>query len=181
MNLRLIKNPDETKKLSYQIARVVYAETSASSLTAVEALVSMINNSSRVTGRSFAQIISDTDMFESLNETSVRHEMLSVPPLSRGFQMRLRVVGRMLMVCRICVVAQHDFITAMQIQIGRVHVDIYWMLMNCCFIYRWKQKMNRFYKGGFLSGYRTYIMSSVGILSAIAAYVVGDSDIFITL
>ncbi len=41
--------------------------------------------------------------------------------------------------------------------------------------------MNRFYKGGFLSGYRTYIMSSVGILSAIAAYVVGDSDIFITL
>ena len=97
MNLRLIKNPDETKKLSYQIARVVYAETSASSLTAVEALVSMINNASRASGRSFAQIISDTDMFESLNETSVRHEMLSVPPLSRGFQMCLRVVGRMLM------------------------------------------------------------------------------------
>ena len=96
MNLRLIKNPDETKKLSYQIARVVYAETSASSLPAVEALVSMINNASRATGKSIAQIISDTDMFESLNKTSVRHGMLSVPPTSRGFQMCLRVVGRML-------------------------------------------------------------------------------------
>lgn len=96
MNLRLIKNPDETKKLSYQIARVVYAETSASSLPAVEALVSMINNASRATGKSIAQIISDTDMFESLNATSVRHGMLSVPPTSRGFQMCLRVVGRML-------------------------------------------------------------------------------------
>lgn len=96
MNLRLIKNPDETKKLSYQIARVVYAETSASSLPAVEALVSMIDNASRATGKSIAQIISDTDMFESLNVASVRHDMLSVPPTSRGFQMCLRVVGRML-------------------------------------------------------------------------------------
>lgn len=96
MNLRLIKNPDESRKLSYQIARVVYAETAASSLAAVEALVSMIDNISRVTGKNVAQIISDTDMFESLNTTSVRHDMLSVPPTSRGFQMCLRVVGRML-------------------------------------------------------------------------------------
>ena len=96
MNLKLIKNPDETKKLSYQIARVVYAETSASSLTAVEALVSMIDNASRATGKSIAQIISDADMFDSLNETSSRHELLSVPPTSRAFQMCLRIVGRML-------------------------------------------------------------------------------------
>lgn len=41
--------------------------------------------------------------------------------------------------------------------------------------------MNKFCKGGFLAGHRTYIMSGVGIMSAIAAYLVGDSDIFITL
>lgn len=96
MNLRLIKNPDESRKLMYKIARVVYAETSASSLTAVEALVSMINNASRATGKSIAQIISDTDIFESLNPLSDRHDMLSVAPTSRAFQMCLRVVGRML-------------------------------------------------------------------------------------
>ena len=96
MNLRLIKNPDESRKLSYQVARVVYAETSASSLAAVEALVSMIDNASRATGKSIAQIIYDTDMFESLNTTSVRYEMLSVPPTCRAFQMCLRVVTRML-------------------------------------------------------------------------------------
>ncbi len=41
--------------------------------------------------------------------------------------------------------------------------------------------MNKVFKGGFLNGYRTYITASVGILSAIAAYLVGDTDIFITL
>ena len=41
--------------------------------------------------------------------------------------------------------------------------------------------MNKFFNGGFLNGYRTYIMSGVGIMSAIAAYMVGDTDIFIML
>lgn len=41
--------------------------------------------------------------------------------------------------------------------------------------------MSKFIKGGFLSGYRTYIMSGIGILSALAAYLVGDTDIFTTL
>ena len=41
--------------------------------------------------------------------------------------------------------------------------------------------MNKFFKGGFLNGYRTYIMSGVGIMSAIAAYMVGDTDILIML
>ena len=41
--------------------------------------------------------------------------------------------------------------------------------------------MNKFFKGGLLSGYRTYIMSGVGILSAVVAYLVGDTDIFIML
>ncbi len=38
--------------------------------------------------------------------------------------------------------------------------------------------MRKIINGGFLSGYRTYIISGVGILSAIGAYMVGDTDIF---
>lgn len=41
--------------------------------------------------------------------------------------------------------------------------------------------MEKFFKGGCLAGHRTYIISTIGILSAIGAYLVGDSDIFITL
>ena len=41
--------------------------------------------------------------------------------------------------------------------------------------------MNNFINGGFLRGRRTYIVSGVGILSAITAYLVGDTDIFIML
>ncbi len=41
--------------------------------------------------------------------------------------------------------------------------------------------MKRVIRGGFLSGYRTYIISATGIISAICAYLVGDSDIFATL
>ena len=41
--------------------------------------------------------------------------------------------------------------------------------------------MNRIIKGGYLSGHRTYIISGAGIISAIAAYLVGDTDIFIML
>lgn len=42
-------------------------------------------------------------------------------------------------------------------------------------------KMQRIIHGGLLSDRRTQIMSGVGILSAVAAYLVGDSDIFILL
>lgn len=38
--------------------------------------------------------------------------------------------------------------------------------------------MHKFFKGGYLSGYRTYIISGIGILSAFGAYMVGDVDIF---
>ena len=33
-------------------------------------------------------------------------------------------------------------------------------------------------RGGVLSDKRTYILSGVGILSAVASYLVGDSDVF---
>lgn len=36
-------------------------------------------------------------------------------------------------------------------------------------------------RGGFLRDRRTHIMSAVGILSAVAAYLVGDSDLFVML
>ncbi len=35
--------------------------------------------------------------------------------------------------------------------------------------------------GGILADKKTYIMSGVGILSAIASYLVGDADIFVML
>ncbi len=41
--------------------------------------------------------------------------------------------------------------------------------------------MRKIIDGGFLSGHRTYIMSGIGIVSAIGAYLVGDSDIFTML
>jgi hypothetical protein len=38
--------------------------------------------------------------------------------------------------------------------------------------------MNKIINGGFLSGKRTYIVSGIGILSAIGAYLVGDTNVF---
>lgn len=38
--------------------------------------------------------------------------------------------------------------------------------------------MEKIITGGFLAGNRTYIVSTVGILSAIGAYLVGDTTIF---
>lgn len=56
MHLTLIKNPDESKIIVYKIARVVYAETNASSLAAVESLVSMISNLCVTSKRELADI-----------------------------------------------------------------------------------------------------------------------------
>ncbi len=41
--------------------------------------------------------------------------------------------------------------------------------------------MKRIIRGGYLSGCRTYIISVTGILSAIGAYLVGDTDLFVAL
>jgi hypothetical protein len=41
--------------------------------------------------------------------------------------------------------------------------------------------MNKIIHGGFFRGSRTYILSGVGIVGAIGAYLVGDVDIFETL
>ena len=44
-----------------------------------------------------------------------------------------------------------------------------------------KMKIQKIIHGGSLAGHRTYILSGVGILSAIAAYLVGDADLFMTM
>lgn len=41
--------------------------------------------------------------------------------------------------------------------------------------------INKIIRGGFFRDRRTHIMSAVGILSAVAAYLVGDSDLFAML
>ena len=41
--------------------------------------------------------------------------------------------------------------------------------------------MRKIIKGGFCAGHRTYIISGIGILSAIGADLVGDTEIFTML
>ena len=38
--------------------------------------------------------------------------------------------------------------------------------------------MNKIIKGGYLKDKKTYVVSSVGIISATGAYLIGDEDIF---
>ena len=42
-------------------------------------------------------------------------------------------------------------------------------------------KIQKIIHGGCLAGHRTYILSGVGIISAIASYLIGDSDLFMTM
>lgn len=96
MQLRLINNPDKSRAILYKIARVVYAETHATTLRLVEAMASMIANIANGTGRDYSDIISDSELFCSLNPESENNKLLSVNVTDNGFQMCLRVVSRML-------------------------------------------------------------------------------------
>lgn len=96
MQLTLIKNPDESLRPIYEIARVVYAQTNASSLAMVEALASMIANNARKTNRSVIDVARDAEIFDALNDSSALNQRLVVPTNNRGFQMCLRVVSRMM-------------------------------------------------------------------------------------
>ena len=96
MQLTILEAHDEKMTLAYAVARIVYAETLAKSLCVVEALTSMIANSARVRNEKVAKIISDSELFESLNIESIRHEYLSVDASRSDFQMCLRVALRML-------------------------------------------------------------------------------------
>lgn len=41
--------------------------------------------------------------------------------------------------------------------------------------------MSKIISGGYLSGRKTYVISAVGIVSAIGAYLIGDQDLFTML
>ena len=41
--------------------------------------------------------------------------------------------------------------------------------------------MNKIINGGYLTGRKTYVISAVGIVSALGAYLVGEQDIFSVL
>ena len=41
--------------------------------------------------------------------------------------------------------------------------------------------MNKIIKGGYLTGRKTCVISAVGIVSALGAYLIGEEDIFTTL
>lgn len=94
--MQLIKNPDASRGLEYRVARVIYAETRASSLAVVEALASMINNLSAASHRDIAELITDDSIFETLKPDNPGHSYLNVSANSHAFQMCLRVTQRML-------------------------------------------------------------------------------------
>lgn len=96
MHLTLIRNPNESKIIQYKIARIIYAETNASSLIAVEALAAMIKNLCVTCRRDLTDIVTDCEIFESINQNSIRHSLLAVDVKNRGFEMCLRVVARMI-------------------------------------------------------------------------------------
>ncbi len=96
MKLILIKNPDSSQRIAYKIARVVYAETCAASLRVVEALTSMIRNNAIATGRTIDDVVSDTELFESINPASHNHHLINVEINNREMQMCVRVATRML-------------------------------------------------------------------------------------
>ena len=90
--LRLLINNDEASISIHRLARCIYAETLASSLTVVEQLCVMVKN----TGRDIDDIASDSAVFESLSNKSARHKYLRVDYENPGLQMCLRSVRRMI-------------------------------------------------------------------------------------
>ncbi len=96
MSLVLIHNPDMGRGVVYKIARVVYAETGGASLPVVEALTSMISNMHKKSERDWDDIISDETIFNVLDKSHPRNQLLAVPVDNRGFQMCLRVAMRMM-------------------------------------------------------------------------------------
>lgn len=96
MQLTLIQNPDNTKSVLYKLARIIYAETLATSLRITEAMASMIYNIHIKYKKSFENIANDSNLFDSLNVQSKRNKYLNVNIDDRKFQMCLRVVQKMM-------------------------------------------------------------------------------------
>lgn len=96
MHLNLITNDDDTQITSYKLARIVFAETNAVSLRAVESMASMIYNIHIKYDKSFEDIAHDKNLFDVLNENSSRHKLLNVNADDKKLQMCLRVVKTMM-------------------------------------------------------------------------------------
>ncbi len=96
MSFVLIHNPDDGGRVAYKIARVVYAETGATSLSLVNAMMSMISNLHKRSGRDIESIVDDASIFDVLNLENPNHNRMHVPANSRVFQMCVRVAKRML-------------------------------------------------------------------------------------
>ncbi len=96
MQLEIPEIQSETICLANDIARIVYAETLATSLRVVEALTSMISNAAKNNHHDMAIMLRNKNIFESLNNESPRHQYLYVDKSKRNFQMCLRVAVRML-------------------------------------------------------------------------------------
>lgn len=95
MHFKLVENPNDIHAVIYKVARVVYAQTHASSLRLVEAMTSMVANAAIKTERTVADIVSDAAIFDALNSSSPRHAYMSVDVNNAGFKMCLRTALRM--------------------------------------------------------------------------------------
>ncbi|MDE6570898.1 MAG: cell wall hydrolase [Alphaproteobacteria bacterium] len=96
MQLTLIKNTEPARGAQYKIARVVYAETRAASLGDVEAMCAMIANRANAIGCNPADVVTDADVFGVLEPGAENHALLNATPNTRGFDMCLRVVQKMM-------------------------------------------------------------------------------------
>lgn len=96
MQITLIENKDDSQRVPYKIARIIYAETLAHSLPVVEAMASVIYNIHMKFDKSFEDIINDNTVFDVLDKNSPRHEYINVSANDRKFQMCLRVVQKMI-------------------------------------------------------------------------------------
>ena len=97
MQLEIINNPNESQIAVYKAARVIYAETYPATLPAVEAIASMIRNIMVQTNQSLSDVISNENLFDSLNKNSPRHNYIDVDAQNnRALDMCVRVVERMM-------------------------------------------------------------------------------------
>lgn len=97
MQMSLVKNPDTSTGLSYQVARIVYAQTSGgTSLPSVEAFTSMIKNLSVASGIDIGKLIKDRTYFSVLNPDDKNYSLLTVSADNPAYQMCLRTAQRML-------------------------------------------------------------------------------------
>jgi hypothetical protein len=86
---------EDAKAALRRIAKIIYAETRASSLPAVEALASMIGNLCVRSSRPLAEIAEDKSIFESLGKNSSRRNDFLIAEDDPKFQICLRTARRM--------------------------------------------------------------------------------------